>query len=97
MLSFTGNGLTCLVDEEQGMYEVVLATATCHDLAFLDLSQTLSFTQFAPPIAAQTHPQVIRTPGFQIKQPMIEDIRNNTVAWSSSTSYQTTYHRQGYS
>jgi hypothetical protein len=30
----------------------------CHDLAFLGLSRTLSFAQFAPLIAAQTHPRV---------------------------------------
>jgi hypothetical protein len=30
----------------------------CHDLAFLDLSRTLSFAQFALLIAAQTHPRV---------------------------------------
>ena len=51
-------------------------------MAFLGLSRTLSFAQFTPLIAAQTHSWVIRTPGFQIKQPMIEDIRNDTVVWS---------------
>lgn len=51
-------------------------------VSWFGISWTLLFAQFALLIAAQTHPRVIRTPGFQIKQPMIEDIRSDTVAWS---------------